>query len=351
VRLSYIRNGATSENKLLGGWTLFRGETPSAPLPLARYELLRSADPHRVREVVGRVLRPHRLDVANGGRLDARVNSVRLKDMAVSVIGFGCDVRVDFDPFETFFAVLIPLSGGTHVRTGTEWTRACRDVAVVVSPTDRVVLRWEADCVQLIVRVERAALEARLSRLLTVPLGKPLRFVPAMPLDAGHGENWLRGLDLLVSELDRPGTVLGQPLVARPFERTLMSALLAAHANNYTNVIRGHVQTAPSRAVSIALEWIEGHPKWQHTTASLAKEADVTERALQRGFRKHLNMRPMEYLREVRLRRVHDELLAAQSDAVTVTGVAAEWGFLHTGHFAAKYQQRFGEKPSDTLRR
>jgi transcriptional regulator GlxA family with amidase domain len=216
---------------------------------------------------------------------------------------------------------------------------------------DPVIIRSSADCAQLIVRFERAALEARLSGLLAASLGRPLRFALPMNLETGYGRSWRRGLDLLVSELDLSDTLIEQPLVAHPFERTLMSALLVAHANNYTSVIRGETHAASSRAVSIALEWIDGHPKWRHTTASLAREADVTERALQRGFRKHLNMRPMEYLREVRLRRIRDELLAAQSDAVTVTGVAADWGFLHTGHFAAKYQQRFGEKPSETLRR
>jgi transcriptional regulator GlxA family with amidase domain len=120
---------------------------------------------------------------------------------------------------------------------------------------------------------------------------------------------------------------------------------------NYTRMLDGEVPAAPTRAVSIALEWIDNHPKWQHTTASLAREADVTERSLQLGFRKHLKMGPMEYLREIRLRGVRDQLRAAQSDAVTVTEVAAEWGFLHAGHFAARYQQRFGERPSETLRR
>lgn len=330
---------------------MLSGEDPPASLPLARHELIRSHNAAEVREVTSRVLRPHHLTVAGTGDLDASVRSVRLRDLSLSLISHGTDVCVDFGPLQTFFAVLIPLSGTADVTVSGERVRLGGEVAAVLSPTDPVTVYWPSDCTLLIVRLERAALEAQLTGLLKKPLGKPLRFTPSMALDSGYGLTWRRGLDLLVSALDRPDTMVEQPLVAHPFERTLMSALLLAHHSNYTPMIRGEAQIAPSRAVSIALEWIEGHPKWRHTTASLAKEADVTERALQRGFRKHLNMRPMEYLREVRLRRIRDELLAAQADAATVTGLAAEWGFLHTGHFAATYQQRFGEKPSDTLRR
>jgi AraC-like DNA-binding protein len=34
-----------------------------------------------------------------------------------------------------------------------------------------------------------------------------------------------------------------------------------------------------------------------------------------------------------------------------VTAVALRWGFGHLGQFAADYRARFGELPSETLRR
>ncbi|MFD9958677.1 AraC family transcriptional regulator [Amycolatopsis sp. NPDC059020] len=321
-------------------------------MPLARHELLHCGDPEYVREVCGRVLCPHTLDVLGpAARLDARMHSVRLRDMSVNYVSYGCDVRIRYAPQDTFFAVLIPLTGRAEIRSGPDRVLVGAGQASVLSPADPVTMRWTADCTQLVLRMERASLEARLSDLLGAPLRRPLRFAPSMDLGSGYGRSWRRAVDLLVTELDRPGTLIEQPVVADRFEWTLMSALLVAHANNYSSMLNGDVAAAPSRAVSIALEWMESHPQWRHTTASLAREADVTERSLQLGFRKHLNMRPMEYLREIRLRRVHDQLRAAQSDAVTVTAVAAEWGFLHTGRFAATYQRRFGEKPSETLRR
>lgn len=322
-------------------------------LPLARYELVRSGSVACLRQVVGQVLKPHRLEVlGTGARLDAWVRSVRLRDIAVSCLGYGAEVCLDLGRPETFFVVSVPLSGSAEVSSSSGRPRCVDGDAWIASPMDSFAVRWSAECAQLLLRIERAALEARLSDLLGVPLARPLRFAPLMDVRTGYGGSWRQGLALLVSELDRAGSLIEHPIVANRFERTLLAALLVAQRSNYTDALMGDTRTAaPSRAVSIAVGLMESNPKWEHTTASLAREAGVTARALQSGFRKHLDMRPMEYLREVRLRRVHDHLRAAPSDAVTVSLVAAEWGFLHLGHFAARYQQRFGEAPSTTLRK
>jgi transcriptional regulator GlxA family with amidase domain len=59
---------------------------------------------------------------------------------------------------------------------------------------------------------------------------------------------------------------------------------------------------------------------------------------------------PMAYLRELRLQAVHDELAIAEPGSIRVTEVAARWGFVHLGRFAATYRRQFAELPSDTLK-
>ena len=59
----------------------------------------------------------------------------------------------------------------------------------------------------------------------------------------------------------------------------------------------------------------------------------------------------MTYLRELRLRRVHEELRRAHPGSTTVAAVAMHWGFVHMSRFAVAYRQTFGEAPSRTLSR
>ncbi|MGW4686533.1 helix-turn-helix domain-containing protein [Streptomyces sp. NPDC004244] len=75
-------------------------------------------------------------------------------------------------------------------------------------------------------------------------------------------------------------------------------------------------------------------------------------RALQYAFARRAATTPLAYLRRVRLAPVHAELTAAApaDGGVTVTEVAARWGFTHAGRFAAAYRNAYGASPSQTLR-
>ena len=58
----------------------------------------------------------------------------------------------------------------------------------------------------------------------------------------------------------------------------------------------------------------------------------------------------MRYLRNARFERARTALLRAEPEE-SVTDIAAAWGFTHLGRFAIEYRRRFGERPSDTIRR
>ena len=88
------------------------------------------------------------------------------------------------------------------------------------------------------------------------------------------------------------------------------------------------------------------------TLAGIAAQAGVTPRALQHAFRRQYDTVPMSYLRQVRLERAHQDLLAADPAAGhTVAAIARRWGFTRADRFAAAYRTAYGRPPSHTLRR
>lgn len=96
--------------------------------------------------------------------------------------------------------------------------------------------------------------------------------------------------------------------------------------------------------------WMDDNPGQPVTLADLCQVAYVSRRSLIQGFRDHLGMGPMQYLKLQRLHSVRRALLRSDPCEATVTEVAAEHGFLNAGHFARDYQRLFGERPSATLR-
>jgi transcriptional regulator GlxA family with amidase domain len=91
-------------------------------------------------------------------------------------------------------------------------------------------------------------------------------------------------------------------------------------------------------------------PGRQFTATDLAACAGVGIRVLQESFKQHLGMPPLTYLRRLRLDGVHHDLSHGDPWQVSVSEVAARWGFTHLGRFAGAYRARFGESPSQTLR-
>jgi PAS domain S-box-containing protein len=58
----------------------------------------------------------------------------------------------------------------------------------------------------------------------------------------------------------------------------------------------------------------------------------------------------MDFVKDIRLQKVRQRLVAPEP-TTTVTGVSLECGFNNLGHFARDYRRKFGELPSETLRR
>lgn len=98
-----------------------------------------------------------------------------------------------------------------------------------------------------------------------------------------------------------------------------------------------------------AIEFMHAHAHLPITPTEIADAAGISPRSLQSTFRSELDVTAIDYLRRIRLDRVHDELDAGESGRVTVAEIAGRWGFAHLGRFAAHYAQRFGESPRETL--
>jgi transcriptional regulator GlxA family with amidase domain len=84
----------------------------------------------------------------------------------------------------------------------------------------------------------------------------------------------------------------------------------------------------------------------------IAAAAQLSPRALQAAFQRHLGTTPLGHLRAIRMSRVHADLQSARpGDGQTVSVVANRWGFSQLSRFARDYKRRYGVSPRQTLGR
>lgn len=112
------------------------------------------------------------------------------------------------------------------------------------------------------------------------------------------------------------------------------------------------VRAAPSMtssSVARAVDLMHHEARSPLTLDDLASAAGLSVRGLQNAFARDLETSPTKYLRDLRLDGARREL--EDGESATVADVARDWQFNHLGRFASAYGDRFGERPSDTLRR
>ena len=91
----------------------------------------------------------------------------------------------------------------------------------------------------------------------------------------------------------------------------------------------------------------EGAPDMSQLRAVLG----VSERWLRWCCEQHLGMGPMTYIRLHRMQSANRVLRCGDPRTLRVSDVAKRFGFRSPGRFASTYRERYGELPSETLRR
>lgn len=172
--------------------------------------------------------------------------------------------------------------------------------------------------------------------------------------------NWLRveprrfeDLSLYLRQLFEQAAVAPErfrdPSKSRLAQQDLLPLLVEA-------VVQGSGRAAglgrpPARIelVKQAERWMEEHPCEPITLDALCRQLFTSRRNLIQGFREHLGIGPMAYLKRLRLHQIRHLLRVSDPEATNIAQLAAQWDFLNPGHFASDYRKLFGELPSETL--
>jgi AraC-like DNA-binding protein len=319
--------------------------------PLSAHPIVHSSALDEVREIVPRVYAPHETIVLERRKpLRAVLNAASVGGTTVGYLRYGTEIRMIPAPLSSCYHINLPRQGFTESTSGPDSIISSPGRAAVFSPDRPMTILWSVDCAQLAVKLDRAELQTELEGALGRPAA-PLRFDLGMNVNSGPGRSWLATLYLVLGEMERPDSVMHHPLAGAHFARMLMTTLLFAQPHNESEALRRPVAAVRPRAVKLVMDLVQASPQEPYSAGELAAHAGVGLRALQAGFGRELGMSPMAYLRDVRLARVHGELLDADPDEVTTTQIAYRWGFTHLGRFAAAYRRKYGVAPSETLRR
>jgi AraC-like DNA-binding protein len=315
--------------------------------PLGSHGVLRTTNIEDARASIAASLAPHELTpLGESKAFQALHNAADLDRLSFHYIDYGTEVEVTADRLD-FHLIQIPLRGLTTIKAGADMVTASPRSAAVTAPGEPVRMRYSAGNPRLLVRINPDLLHDRLALAADGGLVVPQRAGASFDVSGGTGRSWRSLVDLIMRDLERDNGLAASRLTAATLQIAVVDGLIASLSDRAEGDIAE--PSARERIVMRAARLIEEHCAEPLGTPDIAEAVGVSIRALQAGFKAHLDTTPMAYVRQARLARVRDSL--TDGSVMSVTEAALKWGITHFGRLSAEYRAAFGESPRDTLQR
>jgi AraC-like DNA-binding protein len=313
---------------------------------------LRTRSPEEAIHLCETAFYPHQLGLLGPSHnfgLTQRVTCVG--PITIGDITYETDVSLGFDDGRGSYHICVPLKGWLESRHRGQQLTSTPTLASIYRPdAEMTATWWPGGSRHLAVKIDQLAVERALQPMVDGPTGSPIAFDASLPLEGAAAQDWVRLLLMAHRQLERPDSLIRHPLVLAPLVDSLIHGLLLVADHPHRDALAAPAEPGRPAAVRDAMDLIEAGAHLPLTTSTLATQCHVSVRTLQEGFRRHLAMSPMAYLRVVRLRRAHCELRSADPSRTTVAAVAHRWGFTHLSRFASAHQRMYGETPLQVLR-
>jgi AraC-like DNA-binding protein len=220
------------------------------------------------------------------------------------------------------------------------------DSAVVggIRPGDAGIFQTSPDGMRFVIRLDeqhvtnQLAVGEALSKTIT-------RGILSLDLSTPMGVGFHRAVNFIWQQRTPP-----TELLRAAFDEILLQGVVSLFTPVLSDDAPARVADPGPAHLKRACELIRANVAEPVRIAEIATQLGISPRHLQAGFRQHLGTTPQRFLRDCRLDEANRRLSAAKPGATT-TAIAYDCGFGHLGEFAQSYRQRFGESPSETLRR
>jgi len=278
----------------------------------------------------------------------ARGHDCALKHSGISYCHYAAPVRLAFDE-TTFVRQQFCMTGSGQTRLGRIHLNGTPESSCTIPADMASQIDFGADYRQLVLRFSTEALTRKLVSLVGSRPGRALTFEPFADDGSAGNQRLQRTVAFILGELEPFDPESFHPWLDE-LEQLMMLNFLFTARHNHRHLLERKLPDAAPWQVRRVEEFIMANLDKALTIEAIAEATEVGVRTLFKSFRTSRGYSPMAFARMQRLERARAALQSPDA-TTTVTGAALRWGFHNQGHFARDYRARFGELPSETLRR
>lgn len=318
--------------------------------PLSRHPLFKSHNIDEAHELVAKHVKPHNIQIAGReSSLDVQFDGLNLGDISLFHVYYGAAVRVNpHNESESFF-IQHTLSGDGKVQHQGKEIRTQNNDTVVVSPSLQYQMLLEEECSRIAIEINKQALENQLSMALGDSVDQPLEFEFHQK---DNQDSWHNTINYVLQQIQIAPQLMESEAAKKALSDLLIAQLLQTQQHNYQQALQQPGEIMMPTHLRKAVDFIQDNISNPPSMIELAAFCNTSVRTLQRSFSRCLNDTPLGYIRKQRLAAIHSALLAAKDkETGQLTRILLDFGITDLGRFARYYRQRYGCKPSDTLKK
>lgn len=280
------------------------------------------------------------------------IRNVPLPDLNLVSIYHGDATYLSADPMEDKVLLALPMNKSLEVSIGKSQPiqTVKRGSCLLLGPADHYQMVLPAKTRLLVMRWDYnagAAAGARTKGPFSCTMPQDVGAI--LPFHSDAAFTFQRLAQFIFSEASTNAALWQRSTNRAHFSAILEDAWSDAVTSMAEPSLPGHAAGPRPYYVKRAEDFILKDLSVTPSVAQLVEQSGVSRRTLFRGFKEHWGLSPLQFARQCRFERVHQDLIARSPNNTRVIDVAYEWGFYHLGQFARDYKLRFGQSPSQTL--
>lgn len=322
-------------------------DTATSRKPLDSFPIVRSRNIEEIRQAFIGSYGAQRLNLPrHADDFEFRLNHWQSENIGVTYVS-GPPLELQF-PTANFFRQAF-VRGAADIKLGRVVNQVMNDATCVIPPDALATASYAPGFEHFGLRIKADAVLTKLAALIGATPSRKLVFDQTTRANSSAIGSLRRMLTFFAEELDSVGCNPLPPPIAE-LEQALIVSFICNNPHNYTPLLDARIRPVGSWQVRRAEEYIAAHWNQPITIEELARVTSASTRSLFHQFKRSRGQSPMAFVKDVRLQQARN-LLERSDPATSVTEVAIACGFGNLGHFAKDYFKRFGERPSDTVKR
>jgi AraC-like DNA-binding protein len=317
-----------------------------------RQEIMGKAHPVQAKthEVLTKVIGNHRIDAITDHQFQTHHLSTGNFDL-VDIQWQGA-FQLNQDRLDTRYVIYLVLSGSLSQKINQYQAYACSPAtATIVNPDQKLESIASQEGKALLMSIDRDSIDSAVGKILDRSLKQPVMFLNSIDLTHELGLSLKKFIQFLWESAAASNLADFSLLMLKKLEKAFVSCLIEGLPSNYAEEILYQHDGAFACHVRKAHAFIESHLHEDIKLGDIATAAGVSSRLLQKAFSLHCGCPPMRFVAQERLQGIRQELERRSTTDTKIVDVMMDYGLTQGGKFAKEYQQLFGEKPSDTLKR